>query len=330
MAFITLKPALLSVVVALLSSNAQAWTTPMTSSVVRSPSFAKTALNMAEEDESIDKVQITSARKELLFDEKAGRFFETNLGAGECVPEEEYCRIDPDTGEPVRLTIAEKERIFLDSLQSYYVNGRQLLGDEEFDALKEDLQWNGSELVSLKRNEAQYLAAMQAYMKGSPILSDSEFDALKLELKETGSRFAVDIEPKCYIDSGVCKVTLQEDKFRSNLLYLPAGAVLSILWLGLGFEFIEPIVRLNPIILAALGSPWIYNGAKTITEQYIFENKFIAYGPCPACEYENRVYFGNILGVEGFTDIAESKCPSCKERITVQRNSLRASTLPKA
>jgi hypothetical protein len=210
------------------------------------------------------------------------------------------------------------------------VSGRQLLPDDEFDALKEDLQWSGSELAALNRNEASYLGAMQAYMKGSPIMSDKEFDDLKLELKESGSRFAVDTEPKCYIDTGVCKVTLQEDKFRSNLLYLPVGAILSIVWLGVGFEFIEPLIRLNPLILAALGSPLIYNGTKKITEEFIFENKYIAYGPCPSCEAENRVYFGNILGVEGFNDIAEFKCKKCKEVITVQRNTLRASTLPKA
>ena len=150
-----------------------------------------------------------------------------------------------------------------------------------------------------------------------------------MALKEAGSKFAVDTEPKCYIDTGVCKVTLKEDKFRSNLLYLPAGIVLSIVWLGLGFELIEPIVRLNPIILFLLGLPLVYTGAKKITEEFIFENKFIAYGPCPACEFENRVYFGNILGVEGFGDVAEVKCTNCKEVFNVQRKTLRASTLPK-
>jgi len=286
---------------------------------------------MAKEDESIDKVQLTSnLGKEIMFDEKSGRFFETSLDAAECIPEEEYCQVDPETGDRIRLTVAEKERIFLDSLQSYYVSGRQLLKDEEFDALKEDLSWSGSELVALNRKEAQYLAAMEAYMKGTPILSDQEFDSLKLELKETGSKFAVETEPKCYIDSGVCKVTLQEDKFRSNLLYLPVGAILSIVWLGLGFEFIEPIIRLNPLFLAALGSPLIYKGTKKITDEFIFVNNYIAYGPCPACETENRVYFGDILGVEGFSDVAEIKCTKCKEVITVQRNTLRASTLPKA
>lgn len=214
-------------------------------------------------------------------------------------------------------------------LQSYYLTGRQLLADDEFDLLKEDLQWSGSPLVAMSSKEVKYMTAMEAYMKGNPVLSDQEFDTLKTQLKEEGSKFAVQREPKCYIDTGICKVTLQEDKFRSNLLYLPAGFLLMTLWLFFGFELIEPIIRINPVLLAVIGSPWVYTGAKGLTENFIFQDKLIAYGPCPSCNFENRVYFGNILGVEGFTDVANAKCPNCKTVFNVQRNTLRASTLPK-
>ena len=124
-------------------------------------------------------------------------------------------------------------------------------------------------------------------------------------------------------------MTYQEDNFRNNLLYLPVGAILSIVWLGFGFEVIEPLIRLNPVILAALGAPLIYNGSLTLTDEFIFPNNKIVYGPCPVCETEQRVYFGNILGVEGFGDVAGVKCTKCKSMINVQRKTLRASTLPK-
>lgn len=195
--------------------------------------------------------------------------------------------------------------------------------------LKEDLQWSGSDLVQMSAKEVKYMTAMQEYLKGTPVMPDADFDALKTELKEEGSKFAVQTEPKCYIDTGICKVTLQEDNFRSNLLYLPAASILMTLWLFFGFELIEPIIRLNPIILAAIGLPWIYSGAKGITENFIFQDFKIAYGPCPSCNFENRIYFGNILGVEGFNDVASVKCPNCKVQFNVQRSSLRASTLPK-
>lgn len=137
MALITLKPALLATVVVLLSYDAAAFTAPMRTAAPRVKSIS--ALNsffMSEDDKkeeakvpapapaadsteekSLDKIQITSARKEVVFDEKSGRFFETNRNAADCIPEEEYCQIDEDTGEMIRLTMAEKERIFLDALQ---------------------------------------------------------------------------------------------------------------------------------------------------------------------------------------------------------------------
>lgn len=206
-----------------------------------------------------------------------------------------------------------------------------MLPDEEFDLLKEDLQWNGSELIEMNRKEAKYLAAMEAYLKGEPILSDEEFDSLKTELKEADSKFAVSRQPKCLIDTGICTVTLQEDQFRSNLLYLPALSILVSVWLGPVFEIIANfVVRLNPLFFLLVGAYPIYLAALAITDEFIFTNKKIAFGPCPSCEFENRIYFGNILGVEGFDQQADVKCPNCKTEFSVQRSTLRASTVPKA
>jgi len=179
----------------------------------------------------------------------------------------------------------------------------------------------------MNRNEAKYLAAVQSYLNGEPIMNDADFDTLKKTLKEEESQFAVSIEPKCYIDTGICTVTMQEDFFRTNLLYLPAGSILFLVWLGIGFEIIEPFIRINPILLIALGAPGIISGAKTITDKFIFINNKVCYGPCPSCEAENRVYFGDILTVPGFQDVAEVKCPNCKTMFEVQRTTLRASTI---
>jgi hypothetical protein len=56
-------------------------------------------------------------KKQMAYDEKAGRFFESNVSEEDCIPDEEFCVTDKDTGDFIRLTQAEKERIFLDSLQ---------------------------------------------------------------------------------------------------------------------------------------------------------------------------------------------------------------------
>lgn len=72
-------------------------------------------LNMA--DGPADGKKIPSGRKEIGFDAASGRFYETGRTAEECVPDDEYCVVDKDSGKLVRLTLKEKERIFLDALQ---------------------------------------------------------------------------------------------------------------------------------------------------------------------------------------------------------------------
>jgi hypothetical protein len=68
-------------------------------------------------DGPVDGKRIPSGKKEIGFDAASGRFFETGKSAEECVPDDEYCAIDNETGQLIRLTIAEKERMFLDCLQ---------------------------------------------------------------------------------------------------------------------------------------------------------------------------------------------------------------------
>eukprot|EP00549_Striatella_unipunctata_P025762 CAMPEP_0118715632 /NCGR_PEP_ID=MMETSP0800-20121206/27008_1 /TAXON_ID=210618 ORGANISM="Striatella unipunctata, Strain CCMP2910" /NCGR_SAMPLE_ID=MMETSP0800 /ASSEMBLY_ACC=CAM_ASM_000638 /LENGTH=329 /DNA_ID=CAMNT_0006621873 /DNA_START=154 /DNA_END=1143 /DNA_ORIENTATION=- len=277
-------------------------------------------------------VIVSAENKEASFDVASGKLKpngEEEEEEEDCVSEDEYCAVDKKTGKLIRLTVEEKERIFLDALQSYYFSGRTMLGDAEFDLLKEDLSWNGSKVIDMNRDEAKYMAAMEAYVSGKPILSDEEFDELKQKLKSEKSKFAVSTEPKCYIDTGICTVTLRKDNFRNNLLYLPATIAATIVWLGLADVLIEPIIRLNPILLLALGGYPIYNVAKYVTENFLFQKGLIAYGPCPSCEFENRIYFGDILGLPGFSDVASTRCTKCKTQFKVQQETLRASTLPK-
>jgi hypothetical protein len=107
-----MTPSILTTALALLvAPHAHAFTTSKPFAVVGKTS----PLYMSEPGEK--KVQITSGRKEIAYDSVAGRFFETNLEEEECIPDEEYCMIDEKTGKPIRLTVEEKERIFLDALQ---------------------------------------------------------------------------------------------------------------------------------------------------------------------------------------------------------------------
>lgn len=268
--------------------------------------------------------QMPDISEKLVFDTENVRFYEQETSdIGEV---EEFALIDEDTGNPILLTKEEKERIFLDSLQSYYVTGKALLPDDQFDRLKEDLTWEGSMLVTLNRKENQFVSAMGAYMKGKPVMSDAEFDALKKELLADGSALAVDKEPRCYIDTGICKTTWTVDSVRTSSLYVPATMIFMVFFLGIVYEI--PFLRgFNPLIALAIGFAPLATLVKSVTNDFLFKSPLVAGGACPVCAVENQVFFGDVLGVTGDSEESKIKCNNCKTALTVKRNTLRVSTL---
>jgi hypothetical protein len=117
---------LITLVVAASVSNVSAFTTVSRAALApKSAFFPSRPLFMAEGDDAPDDgTIITSGRKEIAYDEKTGRFYETGLEEEECVPDEEFCMTDKQSGNLIRLTVEEKERIFLDALQVCLVSLR--------------------------------------------------------------------------------------------------------------------------------------------------------------------------------------------------------------
>lgn len=233
-------------------------------------------------------------------------------------------------GKAMDLTLAEKERIFIDAMQSFYFSGKQMLSDSEFDQLKEDLMWEGSEYAMLSRNETRFLNAVQYYGKGAPIMTDEEFDELKTSLKAQNSIVATSKEPRCFLDTGVCSVTFTEDPYRKLVLYVPAFLVLSVLWTAGCYELVPAVRQINPLLYFLVGTPVVAAITQFLTEQLIFKEPLIATGPCPNCNVNNRIFFGDILGVDGPGDSAEVNCVNCKTKLTISRDTLRVSTPAKA
>lgn len=110
-----------ALVAALASLNVAAFSVVQSSvtGAVAARARSATKLYMAEGDEKREETTFVSSvfKKEIAYDEKTGRFFETGYGEGECIPDEEFCITDNESGEMIRLTVGEKERIFLDALQ---------------------------------------------------------------------------------------------------------------------------------------------------------------------------------------------------------------------
>ena len=76
-------------------------------------------------------------------------------------------------------------------------------------------------------------------------------------------------------------------------------------------------------------SPSLQFGAIIGSENFFYKDPLIASGPCPDCNAESRIFFGSVLGVEGYADQAEFKCDVCKSKLTVSRDTLRVSSEPK-
>lgn len=233
----------------------------------------------------------------------------------------EFCSINPDTGERVELNLREKEALFLDAAQAYF-RGDTVLSDAEFDALKEELTWQGSDVVSLSRDEMRFLDAARAFEKGEKaLLTDDEFDALKKKLQQSGSPVAIIRGPRCSIQRKITFSDCIPDKKRTFALYLPAGILAGLTWLSASYEF-TPLHNVDPVLSLILGSPIIYFLAIAFTS-IVVPNPQILVGDCPSCGRRTHVLFGNVLNIEGFKEDATVTCDKCKAVLKVEKDSSR-------
>ena len=97
---------------------------------------------------------------------------------------DEFMGLD-ESGASVKLELDEKEKLYLECLDSYYnEGGKALLPDNKYEQLKVDLEFSSSRIMTYSKDEIRYLLANKRYKMGQPVLSDSEYDALRLSLKK--------------------------------------------------------------------------------------------------------------------------------------------------
>jgi len=233
---------------------------------------------------------------------------------------EEFSIPDPKTGKKFKPTLRQKEDIFVDAMYSYYA-GKPLLDDDDFNALKDDLMWQGSRVVSLSRDEIKFMEAARAFAAEESIMSDEEYDALKKKLKDAGSFVALQTEPKCSLVTQTCWSDCVQDTTRQTVLYLPAAGIGALVWAFVSYEY-TPLKYTNPLLSLVVGIPFIVVFARLCTG-LVLPNPLILTGKCPSCGSDTRVYFGDIATVPGFKDVAELKCGACSAKLTLDRNQRR-------
>jgi len=248
----------------------------------------------------------------------------------------EYVQTDPVTGESKSLLLDEKEKLYLECLDSYYnENGKQILSDAEYEQLKLDIDFEGSIISTLSKDEIVFVLANKRFKMGKPVLDDAEYDALRSKLKKKGSNVVLHEGPTCNVESGVCKTDLKVDEGKQRLLYLPgtAGGLI------LSCELIYWTVGLDPILSIILGAIPSYFFGVWFTENVFAQKPLVTSGTCPDCQYLQTIYFGDLFGVtaDGITGPKISppptevafKCANCKAPLTAQRDKMWLLTEPK-
>merc|ERR1719188_1119998 len=85
-------------------------------------------------------------------------------------------------------TVAQLEEMYVDALWAYYNDGVQLLNDQQYETLREELNWQGSGFPSLTKEQVTFVKASLAYWRGEPTLKDDEWEAVKSKVLKDGKR----------------------------------------------------------------------------------------------------------------------------------------------
>lgn len=233
----------------------------------------------------------------------------------------DYCSID-DAGSKQIRTLGEMEQEFLSAMQAWYYDNESIMTDEEFENLKDELIWQGSEIAVLSSAEQKFLEASLAYSRGKQILSDLEYDALKRELKQQDS-FVTQAGPRCSLRSRKMYSDLRVDYLKMTLLNVPAViAVLSVLFLLddiTGFQVTKLIELPEPwgaLVLWGIVLPTCFVLSQQLTN-IVLRDGLILKGQCPNCGAEMNTYFGDIFTVQGNKDVAETACANCQAKLSL-------------
>jgi len=239
---------------------------------------------------------------------------------------DEYVQTDPMTGERTAIDLDEKEKLYLECLDAFYnEGGKQLLGDEEYNQLKLDLDFEGAKIVTFSKDEIKFVLANKRYKMGKPIL-DAEYDALRNRLKAAGSTVIIHDGAKCNVEDGICKADLSIDAGKTRLLYLP-GSLGGLLLVQEAFFW---SVGLDPIISTVLGLVPAYFFGVWFTENVFAQKPLVTQAACPNCGYLNTIFFGDLFSVatDGLVpdaltiDSVGCKCPNCKKELVADRESM--------
>jgi hypothetical protein len=306
---------------------------PTSTSTSRSTARSRSVSDCVSVSVSSSKLRLGDRRQKTKEDRTGTRCWASNekaagagAGAGGETDFDEninpFCSLD-DEGKAVKKkkSLGEMEQEYLDALRQFYMNEDPSLSDEEFDVLKDELLWEGSNVVTMTKEEQMFLEATKAYSMGKPILSDVQFNDLKMKLKEQGSPIASG-GPRCSIRSRRVFTDLNTDYLRLTLLNIPAvGVALGALFIVdslTGFsisKFVELPEPFGFFAVWVVVLPILYIVSDSLTK-VVLKDAVILNGQCTSCGDPIVLFFGKVLGVDGNDEITDVQCGSCKVKMS--------------
>jgi hypothetical protein len=85
-------------------------------------------------------------------------------------------------------SVADLEMLYVDALWNYYNGGSFTITDEQYDRLRNELNWQGSGFPTLRRYEVDFVVAALSYARGDPVVDDGKYEELKRKVKAAGKR----------------------------------------------------------------------------------------------------------------------------------------------
>jgi len=209
-----------------------------------------------------------------------------------------------------KMSLLAKEKLYLDCCASYNVEGKGKISDDDFETLKTDLTFEGSQVMLMTRDEVKFMVATTRFNEGTPFMDDAEYDALRKKLKARGSYAVIHEAASCRLDEetgkAVCKTDIYADDGKNAILYTPALVLSALLFNEGAFWF----KGWDPLLSLILGSPFIAAATYILTNFIYFQSPFVVKAICPECSTPQNVYFGDILWVTGepVKDVVKTQC----------------------
>jgi len=224
------------------------------------------------------------------------------------------------------MSLLQKEQLYLDCCASWNVEKKELISEDQYEDLKSDLTFEGSQVMLMSREEIQFMVASMRYNKGQPIMEDDAFESLRTKLRKMGSLAVKHDAASCKIlDDGakICKADLYSDDGKNALLYTPALVLSALLFNEWAFWF----QGWDPLFSLILGSPFIVGATYVLTNFIYFQQPYITKTVCPECGTPQNIFFGDVLFVSGkpVDDFVNTKCinKDCGVQLKGDRDAMR-------